>query len=136
MNLAFANLNWVEVIVAGVAGVVIGFIWYLPMVFGRRWAAGAGRELPAAGETSALLYLGGVVQALIVAYVLALLAAGVGATGLTDHLVLAFLVWLGFVATASINVVMYEGRSLEYWSINAGYALVTLLVMGAVFAYL
>jgi hypothetical protein len=136
MNLPFTSLGWVEIIVAGVAGVVVGFVWYLPMVFGRRWAASAGRELPAAGDVSPVLYLGSVVQGLVIAYALALLAAGVGAVGLTDHLLLAFLIWLGFIATTTINVVLYEGRSLEYWLINNGFALVSLLAMGAIFAYL
>jgi hypothetical protein len=136
MSLPFGDPGWLQVIVAAVAGVVIGFVWYMPSVFGRRWAAGAGRELPAAGDVSPVLYLGSVVQGLVIAYVLALLAAAVGADGLGDHLLLAFVVWLGFIAMTTINSVLYEGRSLEYWMITSGYALVSLLVMGAIFAYL
>ena len=132
----FANVNWVAVIIAAVAGVVIGFIWYLPQVFGRRWAAATGRELPARGDVSRTFYVAGVVQSLVVAYVLALFISALGGASLVDGVVVAALAWIGFVAVGTLNTVLYEGRSLEYWMINAGYALVSLLVMGGIVGYL
>jgi hypothetical protein len=132
VNLAFTDLNWVAVIAAAVVGIVIGFVWYMPQVFGRRWAAAVGRDLPAPGDVSPTVYVGSVVQALIVAYVLALFINGLGGASLTDGLVVGFLAWLGFFATGAFNTVLFEGRKLEYWLINAGFALVSTVAMGAV----
>jgi len=73
-------------------------------------------------------------QALVVAYVLALLAAALGATGLTDHLLLALVVWVGFVAAGGLSAVLYEGRSFEYYLITNGYALASLLAIAVVLA--
>ena len=134
MDLPFTNLNWIEVIVGAVVAVVIGFIWYMPMVFGRRWASAIGRELPGPGAVSPQIYLVSVGQALVVAYVLALLAAALGATGLTDHLLLALVVWVGFVAAGGLSAVLYEGRSFEYYLITNGYALASLLAIAVVLA--
>ena len=136
MTFDFTAVNWVAVIVAAIAGVVVGFVWYLPQVFGRRWAAAIGRDLPAPGDVSPMLYLAGIIQALVVAYVLTLFIGALGGASLVDGLVVGFLAWLGFVAAGYLNTVLYEGRSLEYWTISTGYALVSLLVMGAIIGYL
>lgn len=134
MVFEFANVNWVEVLVAAVAAVVIGFIWYMPMVFGRRWAASIGQDLPAAGEVNPMIYLVSVAQALVTAYVLALVIGAIGTTSLTDNLVVAAVLWLGFAAVPTLNAVVYERRSTEYWLINVGFGLVSLLVMAAIYA--
>ena len=126
----FTEVNWLAVLIAAAAAVVIGFIWYMPAVFGRRWAAGAGRDLPTnPADVSPLTYVGSILIALLSAYVLALF---VGGAGLETGLVVAALIWVGFVATTTFNVVLYEGRTVEYWLINSGYVLVTLLVMGTI----
>lgn len=134
MVFEFTNLNWLEVIVAAVAAVVIGFIWYLPMVFGKRWAASIGRDLPGAGEVNPMIYVASIGQALVVAYVLALVIAAIGTTTLTENLVVAFVLWLGFVAVRALDAVFFERRSVEYWLINVGFGLVSMLVMAAIYA--
>jgi len=132
MVLDYTGLNWVAVIAAAVANVVIGFVWYLPQVFGRRWAAASGQPLPTAGQVPATTYVAGVVLALIAAYVLTLVAGAMGAATLVDGAIVGFLAWLGFAATATVGAVIFEARSWEYWAVNAGYYLVALVVMGAV----
>jgi hypothetical protein len=83
-----------------------------------------------------MIYVLSTVVALLTAYVLTLFAAALGVAGVVDGLVLAFVAWLGFVATATVNTVIFEGRSREYWLINAGYLLVSLLAMGAIIGLL
>ena len=136
MNLDFAGVNWVAVIAATVAAVVVGFVWYLPQVFGRRWAASIGRDLPAPGDISPMIYVASDVQALVVAYVLTLLIGGLGGASLTDGVLVGFVAWLGFAATTLLSSVLFEGRSWEYWLITAGYTLVASLAMGAIIGVL
>jgi hypothetical protein len=119
------------VVIAAVAGVVIGFIWYLPQVFGTRWAAEGGIQLPSSGEVSPLIYLGSVVQALIQAYVVGLFAGG---AGVVNGAIIGFVLWL-VLAAATYSAVIYERKSWMYWAINAGYSLVSLLVMGAIVGF-
>lgn len=135
MSLDYTGVNWVAVIVAAAANIVIGFIWYMPQVFGTRWSALSGRALPQVGQIPPLTYVYGVVVALVIAYVLAVVEKGLGASGITDGAVVGFLAWLGFVATTSYGSVLWEGRPVEYWMINAGNALVGLVVMGAIIGY-
>jgi uncharacterized membrane protein len=37
MQNAFQNLNWLSIIVAAVSAFVLGFFWYSPMLFAKRW---------------------------------------------------------------------------------------------------
>ena len=136
MTLDFTAVNWVAVIAATIAGVVIGFVWYLPQVFGRRWAAAVGRDLPGPGDLSPTVYLAGIIQAFVVAYVLALFIIAAAGLTLVGGLIVALLAWFGFVAASSLSAMLYEGKSLEYWMINAGFALVSMLVMGAIIGLL
>ena len=136
MVLDYTDVNWVAVVVAAVAQIVIGFIWYLPQVFGTRWAAATGRPLPSAGQIPPMTYVAGAVVALVAAYVLALFVGGLGATTVTDGAIVGFLAWLGFVATATYVGVLFEGRSMSSWLINAGATLVEAVVMGAIIGYL
>jgi hypothetical protein len=136
VTLDFAGVNWLAVIVAAVAGLIVGFIWYAPQVFGRRWARASGIELPGPGEVQPMTYLGGVVTAAVTAYVLAVLIGGLGAATLVDGVIVAVVVWLGFVATWLASGVFFERRSTEWWAINAGQAIVSLAIMGAIIGYL
>ena len=136
MSLDFGGVNWVAVIVAAVAGIVIGFIWYAPPVFGRRWARASGIELPQPGQVQPMTYVGAIVAALLTAYVLAVLSEAMGVATLADGALVGVVVWLGFVATYLASGVFFERRSTEWWAINAGQAVVSLVIMGAIIGYL
>ncbi|MDP8905830.1 MAG: DUF1761 domain-containing protein [Chloroflexota bacterium] len=132
MTLDFANVDWLAVIIATVAGLVIGFVWYAPPVFGRRWAKAAGVEL---GNPAPTVYIGSVIATLVAAAVLAVLAASVAVANIVDGAILGALVAVGLVAPWAAMQWLYERRSVEWFGINAGYALVALTVMGAIIGY-
>jgi hypothetical protein len=136
VTLDLAGVNWLAVIVAAVAGIIVGFIWYAPPVFGRRWARASGVELPQPGEVQPMTYVGAVVTAAVTAYVLAVLIGGLGAASLVDGVIVAVVAWLGFVATWLASGVFFERRSTEWWAINAGQAIVSLAIMGAIIGFL
>lgn len=57
-----------------------------------------------------------------------------GAMGVGPGLLVALVVWVGFVASVLLTQVTYEHRPFAFSAISAGYRLVTLLVMGAILA--
>jgi len=136
VSLDLAGVNWLAVIVAAVAGIIVGFVWYAPQVFGRRWAQASGIELPQPGQAQPITYVGAVVTSLVTAYVLAVLSRGLGAATLVDGAIVGAVVWLGFVATWFASGVFFERRSTEWWALNAGQAVVSLVIMGAIIGYL
>jgi ABC-type thiamin/hydroxymethylpyrimidine transport system permease subunit len=136
MTLDYTNLNWVAIVVAAVVTIVFGFIYYLPQVLGRRWAAAAGIDLAAMSQVSPLAYATWIVQALVVAYVLDVLMKALGVSAIGDGLILAFIIWLGFMAVTALDSVIYERRSWEYWLLGQAFRLISLMLMGGVIAYL
>jgi hypothetical protein len=128
----FTHVSYVGVLVATVANLVLGYVWFLPQVLGNRWAAESGRAL-SRPSPMAIAFL--VVSSLLAAYGLALLFGGFG---LVNGAVWGALIWLYFVAPVTGGAVFFEGRSYMYWAIVAGYWLVALILMGAIvglFAY-
>jgi hypothetical protein len=135
MELSYTGVSWVAVIVATIAYSIIGFVWFSRQVFGLRWAASIGRELPAPGQVPVTSLVGSVVVGLVTAYILAVLAHAVGAATLVDGAILGFLAWLGFTAPPHAGRVLFEGGSTTWFTISAGYWLVALVVMGAIIGY-
>jgi hypothetical protein len=125
----FTHVNWLAVVIAGVVNIVIGYVWFMPAVLGKRWEVAAGRKLATPAPTTYVILI---ITSLLAAYVLGLL---VGGSDLVTGAVWGALIWLGFVATVSAGSVIFEGRNWTYWGIINGYWLVALVVMGAILGY-
>jgi hypothetical protein len=129
------NINYVAILACGVASMVIGFVWYSKALFGNTWMKLSGiseAQIKKANSNMPLLYGTMFVASLVMAYVLAHFEQAGGALDITTGAMIAFWAWLGFVATTMLTGVLYEQKSIKLYAINAGYQLVTLLVMGAI----
>jgi hypothetical protein len=131
---------FIAVIVAAIVSFVIGGIWY-GAIFGKMWMAALGRtqaDMEAMRKKAPMRapigYASAFVGSLIAAGVLAtfLSWAGSATPGIGGGLLAGFLVWLGFIATSVGPSVLFEGRSAKVAGINAAFAFVSYLVMGAI----
>jgi hypothetical protein len=129
---AWTEVNWLAVIIATVASIVIGYIYYLPSVLGRTWAEAGGFELRPPNSYPVQTWVIGIVVNLVAAYALALIAGG---RGLVDGAVWGAVVAIGFVSTALLGSVLFEGRSWNYWAITTAYFLISAIVMGGILGY-
>lgn len=130
------EVNIFVVAVVGVLNMSLAYFWYAPSMFGGRWMRAVGltpgrvTEIQQGGmRRSALLSL---FTSLMMAYVLATIIGIMGFTGLAYGAVTGLLVWVGFLATSLLGPVLWEGRPMSLYAINAGYYLVSLVLMGAV----
>ena len=119
------DINWVSLIAAGIASMIVGFIWYGPL-FGKAWMKMTGKkemgdkkDMP---KTYAILF----VASLVSAYVLSVLG---------PTMQIAFWIWLGFQATLLLHTVLFEGKSWNLYFLTAGHQLVSLLAMSWVLNY-
>jgi hypothetical protein len=127
-------VNWVAVVVAAIAQMVLGFIWYGPL-FGKTWMSMMGiNPQTVRREGMGKTYAWQAVGSLVTAAVLGRLVATMGASTAGAGIVAGFWVWLGFVATVTLSSVLYERRSFNLYALNNAYQLVSLAVMGAVLA--
>ena len=130
-------INYVAVFIAAVLAMVSGFVWYSKAAFGKQWMRLTGvTEASAKAGNMPLLYGTMFVGALVEAYVLSHFIHYAGAYSLINGIKTGVWAWLGFVITTSLANSMFEGRPIKLLYINAGYALVNLMIMGAVLAVL
>ena len=127
----FTHVAYVAVLIAAVVHIVLGYVWYLPQVFGKRWEMASGKTLPT-GAPPPMTIAFMVVSALLAAYGLGLLFGGVG---IVNGAIWGALIWLYFVAPVSAAAIFFEGRSWMWWAVTAGYWLVGLALMGAIVGY-
>ena len=124
------DVNWLAVLCASVLKFVIGGVWYAPPVFGPRWGAIVGVSPEAFKARMIQAMVADLVSSFVLAWVLANVLKFTGAVGWIPGARVAFFLWLGFVATTLISTTMYEGRPIALFGINAGYWLVSMLIMG------
>jgi hypothetical protein len=124
---------------AAIGALVVGFIWYLPPLFGTRWAAlvkSYGKPFaedpkldpmkPANPFTPMGIWLIGF---LINAFVLALAIKLLSISTVGGAIGLAILVWLAFAATLSSWPAAFAKWPWGLWLINNGAYLVMQMVM-------
>ena len=128
-------VNYVAVAIAAVLAMVVGFVWYSKALFGKQWMKLTGVTEESAKKGNMPVFYGTMFVAVLVeALVLAHFIHYAGAYSLINGIKTGVWAWLGFVLTTSLANSMFEGRPMKLLYINAGYALVNLMIMGAVIA--
>ncbi len=132
-------INFIAVLLAAVSSMVVGTVYYLPVLFGNRLAAltGADRNKPKnPALTYILTFVAGLVTAYVLAYMSALTLAYFQTTLIVPVLVTAFFLWLGFTAARLLVNDLFDSRGLRVWAITAGHELITILVMAVIIGLL
>lgn len=137
------QINYVAVLLAGVAYMVVGFLWYSYLLFAKPWMKFMGytkesmaKEQKKMGPWYALSFVVALVTAFMLAHVMALSEHFYGYTPLMTGLTTAFFMWLGFVGPVQLTDVIFGSKKLKLFLINTGYQLVALLAMGVVLGIL
>lgn len=125
------QVNLVAVLVCGIASLVLGAIWYSPMLFEKPWRDTAGvTDQQLNSGTPAPIYGGAFVLSLVAAYVFGMflgptmpLAGAVGA---------GFAAGLCWVAASFAINYLFERRPLKLWLINGGYHTLQFTLFGLI----
>ena len=137
------TINYLAVLVSAVIFFIIGGLWYSPVMFAKPWIKGMGltdEQLKAMKDHGPgtkpfiISFIGGLVMAFVTAHMVDFMKVvfdGSGMSNLTIGLTAAFWLWLGYIATYSLNTVAYEDKSWQFYFINTGYQFVGLMIMGA-----
>jgi hypothetical protein len=133
------DINYLAVLVAAIAAMAIGFLWYGPL-FGKEWARlmGFGKlskkeleNMKAKGKKAMPFQFA---ASLIMSYILAHFVDYTQAATFMDGAVAGTWLWLGFIATVQIGSVLWEGKPVKLYAINTLHYLVALIVMGGILA--
>jgi hypothetical protein len=125
------EVSWIAVLLCGVATLVIGGLWYSPLLFAKAWQREAGVSDEALKSGNPAVRFG-------LTFVLGLIAAAVFALFIGDAMTTpqataagaaAGLAWVA--ASFGINY-LFEHRSLKLWLINGGYHTLQFTAFGAI----
>ena len=129
------EVNYLAVLLAGLISMPVGFIWYMPKVFGNTWMKGA-RLKEKDLEGGPLPYVLSLIASFVTAYVLAhvtyLSHNFFNNSWLEDSLMTAFWVWLGIAFTRMSVHMLYERKRPVDFAIAHGYEFVTFMLMGLI----
>jgi Protein of unknown function (DUF1761) len=134
------GVNLLAVLVAAVATMLVGFLWYSPLLFARPWMRAMGyapddktkqdEMRKGAGKLYAISFLTSLVAAFVLARIMRTPYLHTAAHGMRTGIG----VWLGFVTTVQLTDTLFGKRPVTLYLINTGYRLVCFVVMGAILA--
>jgi hypothetical protein len=132
------EVNYLAVLLAGVANMVVGYLWYSPSLFGNQWMKLMGQKMAGSkddmGKMYGITFLGTLVMAYVLSHVMTLSQNFFNYDATTTGLTTAFWMWLGFVVPVQMTDVLFAGKPWTLFYLNAGYRLVSLLAMALVLA--
>jgi len=128
VNNSVLRVNYLAVVVSGIAAFVFSSLYYSPLLLGNTWrvvdpAAAVGMT-PSMGRV-----LAEIVRTLVIAYVLARLISILGPNGWRSAVLLAIWLWFGFSAMMWVGAVMWENTPWPVAAIHAGDWLVKTLLI-------
>ncbi len=128
-------MNWLAILIAAIANMVIGFLWYGTWAFGKSWMKLSGHNMGEGmqpGPLYAMTAVAAVVQAITMAWLIGQTGANSGAAGA----IVGLYVGMGIVAAAMFAEVLFAGRHPRLFAIIAGYSVLALVVQGMIIGFL
>lgn len=131
-----ANMSWIAVLVAAVAGFLVGGIWYGPLL-GKAWMKERGfTEEDLKQGNMAMIYGTTFVLSIVSAIFLGHLLVHFGSMSARSTMMISVGVALGFIVPAIGTNYLFSRASFRLFLIDAGYWLLFYAAMGAVFVVL
>jgi uncharacterized protein DUF1761 len=134
----FMGVRLWAVALAAVATMLVGFLWYSPLLFAKPWMHAMGYDpedkskLAEMQKGAGVMYSIALVASLVSAFVLAKILVGMTIASPLYGMKIGFAVWLAFVATVQLTDKLFGQRPTKLFLINTGYQLVCYVVMGAI----
>lgn len=115
------GVSWIAVLAGAILSFLAGWLWYSPMLFGRKWAEGSGVEMGTAGDMPVAAMISQAIGLLLMSWF-------VGVAAVSKQVPLAILVTVAFVVLAYSGS-LFVKKSGYARAVDAGYWIVCLIIM-------
>ena len=134
----YMGVNLWAVLVCAVADMILGFLWYSPMLFANPWMKLMGYDPNDKAKIAEMQKSAGAMYSL--SFIASLLSAAVLSKIVTISTInspmygikIGIAIWLGFVTTVQLTGALFSKQPAKLYAINTGYQLVCYIVMGAI----
>lgn len=127
----FAEVDYLAVLIATVATMVLGFLWYSPVLLGNAWVKQRGMKMEDISGGGPLTYVLTALTALGGAFILALLLTLTDEATMASGLIVGLLIGISASLKIGMNY-LFEGHKLGLYFITIGYHLVSYAVAGLI----
>ena len=120
---------------ASVVNMIIGMVWYSSWLFGAYWLRliqGLPPQFQPRKDKVATAMIGSTVTAVIMAAIMACFIDRLHIISLASAFHFGWMVWLGFVATTTLQPVLFSQWPLGLYVVNNGFNLVAMIAMSVV----
>ena len=126
-------VNYWAILVAGLAYMVLGAIWYSPVLFGNVWMKGIGKTKEQVNaQFSPMKYVWALIGSLVAAYGIARLMSWTGGDSVRDGIMVGLLTSICLVLTAFTVSDIMENRPKNLTIVNVFYNIVGFVVIGII----
>lgn len=131
------TVNYWGLLLAAIASMIVGFLWYSPLLFGKVWMRLKGFSLDSLqseqqrmGLYYGLSFLLTLVMGFVLSHIITFSNNFYGYPMIQTGLITAFWVWLGFVMPVQATATIFGEKKWALFAIDTGYQFVSLLIMG------
>lgn len=129
-------VNYPAILVCAVVYMIIGALWYSPLLFAKPWMKALGKtegelkEMQKSGMVSR--YLIAFISALVVAFAMAVIIGGWNIVRIVGGIKLGLVAGIGISAASWLPMFVFEQRSFKLFLIDALYSVAAMTVMGII----
>ncbi|MCZ2257272.1 DUF1761 domain-containing protein [Sporosarcina sp. G11-34] len=132
----FSQISIFAILLAVIANMIIGALWYSPVLFANVWLKSLGKSMEELQESSANIgYAYTTIAGVISAIVLSLFISLLDTVTIGEGALIGFLAGAGIASARELSPTFFEGRKYTLFFISAGYHIVSLTVMGIIIAF-
>ena len=129
------GVNLIGVVVATVIGMILGAVWYSPVLFGNRWMQCIGKTPETLGSPTGPM-IGSVFASLMSAVGVSLVHAYIGVDSLSMGIGMGLILGVLIVFPALLSDNLFCGWGTELLLIQSGYRILSVLLMSIAVTYI
>lgn len=131
MEWSISDINYLAVLVSTVCMMVVGFLWYSPVLFAKPWMELMNfKKEEMEGKGTAAIF-GALFMAMLISFLMAVLMEMVTVTNIKAGLEVGIVVSL-IVALAIGTNFLFEKKTCKHYFITVGYNVVTILIVSII----
>jgi hypothetical protein len=129
------DLNWLAVLVGGLAYFMLGAVWFTPATFGKAWQRSMGWEPPEDFRPGPEFYIGPFITCLLATVAVAMVAASTATDTVAEGVVLGVVAGIGIAGAVLFVTGVFDPKKPEpmtWFAVAGGYHFVGLVIASVI----